>query len=200
VPTGSLPPINSYPVTGPTGSGAPTSTAGGANGGVGGVGGAGGGVGGSGANGGSGTGTGGGSVGGVPVGSTGCVLSVQVQLDKTSSSGPPVYSAGQNPTFNVILHNVGTENCLLDVSNKGIVVTVTTVNGGSSAWTSATCSTDQQDRRVLGPGDGYTNAVKWTRVEPGTKCQNTQAAPAGPYAVTASVSGVSSASVQFSLQ
>lgn len=183
VPTGSLPPINSYPVTGPTGSGTPTSAAGG---GIGGVGGG---------------GSTSGSVGGVPVGSTGCVLSVQVQLDKSTSSGPPVYAAGQDPTFNVILHNVGSANCLLDVSSKGIVITVTAVNNGSTtAWTSATCAPDQTDRRVLGPGDGYTNSVKWPRVEPGTKCQNTQPAPSGSYAVTATVSGVTAASVQFSLQ
>lgn len=188
VPTGSLPPINSYPVTGPTGSGGPTA------GGVGGVGGVGGGVNG---------GTSGGSVGGVPVGSTGCVLAVQVRLDKPSASGPPTYAAGQNPIFNVLLHNAGNGNCLVDVSATGLVLTVTAVDNGSTAtaWTSATCApTTSQDRRVLGPGDSYTSQTTWTRVEPGTKCQNTHQAGAGPFAVNAAVSGVSSASVQFTLQ
>jgi hypothetical protein len=139
------------------------------------------------------------------VGSTGCVLSVQVQLDKTSSSGPPVYSAGQYPAFNVVVHNSGTENCLIDVSTTSLVFTVTAVNGGSAstAWTSATCASGASDRRDLGPGDSYTNAhhpTTWPRVEPGSDCQNKHQASAGAYAVSATVSGVSSASVQFSLQ
>lgn len=201
VPTGSLPPINSYPVTGPTGSGAPTA-GGGANGGVGGVGGAGG-VGGgvTGGNGiGGGAGGSGGSVGGVPVGSTGCVLSVQVQLDKTSSSGPPTYPAGQNPIFNVILRNLGTGNCRIDVSGKGVVVTVSSVADSSTAWTTATCA-GNQDLRVLGPGDGYTEPVKWNRERSVTGCPtNPPTVGSGSYAVTAMASGVSAASVQFGLQ
>ena len=194
VPTGSLPPINSYPVTGPTGSGAPTSTAGGGTGGVGGVGGVGGGGSGNNGNGGA-----GGSVGGVPVGSTGCVLSVQVQLDKTSSSGPPVYSSGQNPVFNVILRNTGTGNCRIDVSGKGVVVTVSSTANSQSMWTSATCA-GNQDLRVLGPGDGFTEPVSWARLASGQTCPSTNHVPNGTYAVTATVSGVSAASVQFALQ
>lgn len=114
-----------------------------------------------------------------------------------------MYSAGQNPVFNVVVHNSGTENCLIDVSSTSLVFTVTAVGGNSTttAWTSATCVTGNvQDRRVLGPGDSYTNATTWTRVEPGTKCQNTHPASAGAYTVNATVSGVSSASVQFTLQ
>jgi len=198
VPTGSLPPINSYPVTGPTGSGAPTSTAGGVNGGGGGVGG--GGTTGGNGSGSSGSGGSGSSVGGVPVGSTGCVLSVQVQLDKTSSSGPPVYSAGQNPIFNVILRNTGSGNCRIDVSGKGVVVTVSSVADSSTAWTSATCA-GNQDLRVLGPGDGFTEPVKWDREKSVTGCPaNPPTVGTGSYAVTAMVSGVNAASVQFGLQ
>jgi hypothetical protein len=196
VPTGSLPPINSYPVTGPTGSGTPTSTSGsgGGNGGAGGAGGAAGGNGG-------GSGSGGvGGTGSVPVGSSGCVLSVTVQLDKSATNGQAVYASGQNPTFNVILHNVGTENCLFDISGKGVVVTVTRVDTGAQVWTSATCA-GAQDRRVLGPGDGATDPVKWDREISVSNCPtNPPTVGAGSYAVTATVSGVSSASVQFALQ
>jgi hypothetical protein len=188
VPSGTLPPINSYPVTGPTGSGTATSTAGGGGTGGGATGGTGGGMGG-----------GGGSSGGVPVGSSGCILSVTMQLDKTSTSGPPAYPSGQNPTFHVILRNSGTGNCLFDVSGKGVVVTVTPVGSATAAWSSATCS-GAQDMRVLGPGDGYTDYVKWTREKSGTSCPSTQTVPAGSYAATAAVSGVSAASVQFALQ
>ena len=202
VPTGSLPPINSYPVTGPTGSGTPTSTNGavGGSGGNGGNGGAGGGTGGAVGGSGSGSGSGGaGGTGSVPVGSSGCVLSVAVQLDKSATNGPAAYASGQNPTFNVILHNVGTENCLFDISGKGVVVTVTRVGGGQ-VWTSATCA-GQQDRRVLGPGDGATDPVKWEREESVASCPaNPPTVGAGSYAVTAAVSGVTAASVQFTLQ
>jgi len=184
--TASLPPINSYPVTGPTGSSTATSTAGSGSGG---------------SSGGSGSGSGsGGSVGGVPVGSTGCVLSVTLQLDKTSTSGLPTYPSGQNPTFNVILKNSGTQNCMFDVSGKGIVVTVTPVGSSTAAWTSATCA-GAQDVRVLGPGDGYTDAVKWARETSESNCPSKPPLVAtGSYTVSAAVSGVSAASVQFTLQ
>ena len=188
VPTSSLPPINSYPVTGPTGSGTAGSTAG-----------AGGGVSG-GSTSGTGGGSGSGSVGGVPVGSTGCVLSIAVQLDKSSTSGPPVYAAGQNPKFNVILRNSGTQNCMFDVSGKGIVVTVTPVGSATAVWSSATCA-GAQDVRVLGPGDGYTDAVGWARIQSEANCpSNPPTVALGSYAVSAAVDGVSAASVQFTLQ
>ncbi|HEU5357285.1 MAG TPA: hypothetical protein VFU65_22625 [Actinocrinis sp.] len=201
MPTGSLPPINSYPVTGPTGSGAATSSAGGGNGAVGGAGGVGGGGANGGGNGSGGSVGGAGSAaGGVPVGSTGCVLSVQVQLDKTSSSGPPTYPAGQNPVFNVILRNFGTGNCRIDVSGKGVVVTVSSMADSSTAWTTATCA-GKQDLRVLGPGDGYTEPIRWDRERSVTGCPaNPPTVGAGSYAVTAMVSGVNAASVQFGLQ
>ena len=188
--TSSLPPINSYPVTGPTGSSTATSTAG--SGGSGGSGGS---------SGGTGSGSGGSSGGvGVAVGSTGCVLSVTLQLDKSSTSGPPTYPSGQNPTFNVILKNSGTQNCMFDVSGKGIVVTVTPVGSSTAAWTSATCA-GAQDVRVLGPGDGYTDAVKWARETSESNCPvNPPVVAAGSYTVSATVSGVSAASVQFALQ
>ncbi len=195
VPTGTLPPINSYPVTGPTGSGKPTATAGGVGGANGGSGGTGGGT-----VGGTGGVVAGGSAGGVPVGSSGCVLSIQVQLDKSSTSGPPTYTSGQNPTFNVILHNVGTGNCLFDVSGRGVVVTVTPVGSSSAVWTSATCA-GNKDMRVLGPGDGYTEPVKWDREKSVASCPSAPPiVDPGAYAVTAAVTGVNAASVQFTLQ
>jgi hypothetical protein len=182
VPTGTLPPINSYPVTGPTGSGTPTAGSTGAVGGIGGVGGT------------------GGSGGAVAVGSSGCVLSIEVRLDKSSAAGPPTYASGQNPTFDVILRNSGTGNCLFDVSGRGVVVTVTPVGSSSSVWTSATCA-GNKDMRVLGPGDGYTEPVKWSRQESVAGCPSTPPiVGSGAYAVAAAVSGVNSASVQFTLQ
>lgn len=205
VPTGTLPPINSYPVTGPTGSGTPAAGsgagAGGAGGSNGGAGGPGGGVGGTGAAGGAGGANGGGSFsGGVPVGSTGCVLSVQLQLDKSATNAPPTYSSGQNPTFNVILKNLGNGNCLFDASGKGVVVTVTPVGSNSAVWTTATCA-GNKDMRVLGPGDGYTEPVKWNRQQSVNGCPSSPPiVNAGAYAVTAAASGVNAASVQFTLQ
>ncbi|MGH6657352.1 MAG: hypothetical protein ACRDVE_19385 [Actinocrinis sp.] len=115
-------------------------------------------------------------------------------------SGPPTYAAGQNPTFSVILHNTGTGNCLFDVSGKGVVVTVTPVGSGTPAWTTSTCA-GKQDMRVLGPGDGYTEPVKWTRARSVASCPtNPPTVSPGAYAVTAAVTGVNAASVQFTLQ
>jgi len=179
------PPINSYPVVGPT-----ASASAGATGSAAGGGGASGGVGGG----------NGGAVTGVS-GSGGCLLAVTVQLDKTAQTGLAVYSAGQNPTFNVILHNQGSGNCRFDVSGKGVVVTVASVdNGGKQVWTSSTCA-GAADLRVLGPGDGYTEQVKWQREQSVTGCPaNPPSVTAGTYAIAASVGGVASATVQFQLQ
>jgi hypothetical protein len=88
---------------------------------------------------------------------------------------------------------------MFDVSGKGVVVTVTPVGSATAAWTSATCA-GAQDLRVLGPGDGYTDFVKWPREKSGTTCPSTQTVAAGSYAVTAAVNGVSAASVQFTIQ
>lgn len=175
------PPINSYPVVGPTGTASAGATGGG------------------GAAGGLGGGNGG-AVTGVS-GSGGCLLTVTVQLDKSAQSGIAVYSAGQNPTFSVILHNTGSANCRFDVSGKGLVVTVASVSGGQ-VWTSATCA-GPTDLRVLGPSDGFTEQVKWSRQQAPTSCPapaNTPTVAAGAYAVAASVGGVASATVQFQLQ
>lgn len=160
-----------------------------------------GGSGGTGATGGAGGASGGaGFPGGVPVGSTGCVLSVQVQLDRSATSGPPTYPSGQNPTFDVILKNTGNGNCLFDVSGKGVVVTVTPVGSGAAVWTTATCA-GSKDMRVLGPGDGYTEPVKWNRQESVSGCPTSPpTVNAGAYAVTAAASGVNAQSVQFTLQ
>lgn len=177
------PPINSYPVVGPT-----NSASGGATGSAGG--------GGGGSTGGGGNG---GSVTGVS-GSGGCLLAVTVQLDKTAQTGIAAYSAGQNPIFNVILHNQGSGNCRFDVSGKGVVVTVASVNNGNQVWTSATCA-GAPDLRVLGPGDGYTEQVKWQREQSETGCPaNPPLVATGAYAVAAAVGGVASATVQFQLQ
>ena len=189
-------------MTGPTGSGTATATAnaGGVGGATGGSGGNGG-IGSIGGTGGTGGATGGGGfTAGVPVGSSGCVLSVQVQLDKSSAGGPPSYPAGQNPTFSVILKNLGTGNCLFDVSGRGVVVMVTPVGSTSAVWTTATCA-GNKDMRVLGPGDGYTEPVKWDREKSVSSCPSAPpVVDPGAYAVTAAASGVNAASVQFTLQ
>ena len=128
------------------------------------------------------------------------MLSVQVQLDKSATSGPPTYPSGQNPTFNVILKNLGNGNCLFDVSGKGVVVTVTPVGSSASVWTTSNCA-DNKDMRVLGPGDGFTEPVKWNRQESVSGCPSSPPiVNPGAYAVTAAVSGVNAASVQFNLQ
>jgi hypothetical protein len=123
-----------------------------------------------------------------------------VQLDKAAAGGLPLYGPGQNPTFTVILRNVGTQNCRFDNSGRGVVVTVTRVDTGAPVWTSATCA-GPQDLRVLGPGDGSSDPVTWDRQISVASCSGTPpTVGAGSYAVTAAVNGVTAASVQFALQ
>lgn len=127
---------------------------------------------------------------------------MQVQLDKSSASGPPTYSSGEEPTFNVMLNNSGPGNCRLDVSGKGVVVTVTPVGSSQAVWTSAACASGGQDLRVLGPGDDSTTVpVKWDRENAVGSCPTApQLVSPGAYTASAAVSGVTGASVQFTLQ
>jgi hypothetical protein len=173
-PTGSLPPAPAYPGVGPT---APvTSTAAAATGSAGATGGPGG------------------------AGSVGCVLTVVVHLDKSGQGGPAVYAADQDPSFSVVLNNVGSANCRFDLSGKGIVITVTPMGSTTGVWSSAACATSA-DLRVLGPSEGYTETVRWRRERAVDSCPSPQpTVNAGSYAVTAAVGGVTAASVQFVLR
>jgi hypothetical protein len=198
--TGSAPPQQSYP-TGPPASGSPgapgmtnvAATGPGSSGGTGGVGGSGGSSGG-------GTGAGSGGAATATSGGSGCLLQVGVRLDKTSSNGPVVYAAGQYPTFSVSVQDVGSANCQIDASGKGVVITVTSVGSQSPAWSSAVCSA-AADLRELGPGDGFNESIAWPRYQSDASCPTTNRPTVAPgtYAVSAAADGVSAASVQFVL-
>ena len=203
--TESGPPGNSYPGE-PTGTGAAGGAAGGANGGA--AGGTGGGTGGTGstagagaANGGTAGGTGGTGSTGANSGGAGCLLTLSVALDRTSSSGPVSYPAGTYPTFRITASDTGTGNCTVNVSGRTLVVTVAEAGGSKPAWNSSICS-GANDLRVLGPTDTQTYPVVWKRWESqGTECPVSQlpTVPLGSYTVSASTDGVTANPVQFIL-
>jgi hypothetical protein len=197
VPTGSAPPPQSYP-TAPPVSGTATATDVAATG----PGGNGDGAGSGGSGSGTGSGSGGSGVGsaGNGAGGTGCLMQIAVHLDKSSSSGPVTYAAGQYPTFGVSAQDEGSANCRIDVSGKGLVVTVTSVGSATAAWSSAVCS-GAADVRELGPGDGYSESVAWPRYQSDASCPTTNKPTVGPgaYTVSAAADGITAASVQFVL-
>jgi hypothetical protein len=180
--TVSGPPGNSYPGGGATGSGS-----------------------GSGASGGSGApsaGTGSGTAqAGLGGGSTGCALSLTIALDRTSSSGAVQYPAGTYPTFKITASDSGSANCTVDVSGRGLVVSVMPLGTTTPVWTSATCS-GAADLRVLGPGDAQTYQVEWKRWETqGQTCPVSELPTVGPgaYTVNAEADGVTTSQVGFDL-
>lgn len=186
MPTGTPGPGNYYPPAGPTtgdGGGAPTTAPGSANG--------------SGSTGGGSSGNTG-SSGGTGVG---CSLNLTLTLDRSPGSGTATYPAGQDPDFIVAAKNSGTGNCLLDVSGKGIVITVTDPGANNATvWTSKTCA-GAADSRALGPGDSYQATTVWQRVRSEPTCaQNPPTAGTGTFVVTATANGATAASVQFVLQ
>jgi hypothetical protein len=188
--TASGPPGNAYP-TGPSGSGSGTASAGG---------------------------PGIGSSGSASVGSTagagatpthqaasgaaaGCALTLTIALDRTSSSGTVQYPAGTYPTFKITAADSGSANCTVDVSGKGLVVSVMPLGTTKSIWTSSVCS-GASDLRVLGPGDSQTYPVAWKRWESqGTTCPVSElpTVPQGTYTVNAEVGGVTTSAVEFIL-
>ncbi|HEX4789064.1 MAG TPA: hypothetical protein VH372_11420, partial [Actinospica sp.] len=197
--TASGPPGNSYPTgNGPSGA---TGTAGG----VGGVGGSGG-VGGTGGSGGAGSiGGGTGGTGGNQAGASGaalgCALTLSITLDRTASSGPAQYPAGTYPTFKITTTDAGSANCTVDVSGKGMDVSVMPLGTTTPVWTSATCS-GSADLRVLGPGDAQTFPVVWKRWETqGDTCPVSKLPTVSPgtYTVNVEADGVTSSQVEFVL-
>ena len=195
--TASGPPANSYP------GGPSTSSSGGSGGGSGGSSG-GAGTGGSSSSAGAGSGSGGtGASGQVASGAAaGCSLSLTLALDRTSSSGPAQYPAGSYPTFKITAADGGSANCTVDVSGKGMVVSVMPLGTTSPVWTSATCS-GASDLRVLGPGDSQAFSVVWKRWETqGTTCPVSAlpTVPQGTYTVNVEAAGVTSSLVEFILE
>lgn len=189
MPSGSLPPEQSYPTAPPASGSAGGTGSGGGSSGTG-----------------SGGGTGGVAVGNpapggaAPAGGSGCVLQVTVRLNRTSASGPVVYAAGQNPTFAVTVQDAGAANCRIDASGKGVVVTVSPAGSADAAWSSAVCST-AADVRELGPGDGYNESIVWPRYKSDSACSatNRPTVSAGTYQVVVSADGVTSTATQFVL-
>lgn len=188
--TASGPPGNSYP-------GNPTGSAGGGSGGGTGASGGSGGTGSTGTGGSGGNGSGQGGGGAV----AGCSISLTLVLDRTSPSGPPQYPAGTYPTFKITTTDAGTANCTVDVSGKGMVVSVMPLGTTTPVWTSATCS-GATDLRVLGPGDAQTFPVAWKRWEAQDDTCPVSKLPTvspGSYTVNVAVGGVTSSQVEFVL-
>ncbi len=183
------PPGNYYPGTGPTGSG------GGGSGATGGAGASGG------ASGAAGSGASGSAQAGLSGQPAGCALSLTLALDRTSSSGPAQYPAGTYPTFKVTASDSGTANCTVDVSGRGLVVSVMPLGTTTPIWSSATCS-GAADLRVLGPGDSQTYQVAWKRWEgQGQTCPVSKLPTVAPgtYTVNAEADGVTTSQVEFAL-
>jgi hypothetical protein len=189
--TASGPPGNSYP-TGPSNSGS-----------------AGAGSGGSGNTGSASAGSTSGSTSGAGAGGTqaasgaaaGCALSLTMALDRTSSSGTVQYPSGTFPTFKITATDTGSANCTVDVSGKGLVVSVMPLGTTKPIWSSAVCST-ASDLRVLGPGDAQTYPVQWKRWETqGTTCPVSKlpTVPQGTYTVNAEANGVTTSVIEFIL-
>ena len=131
----------------------------------------------------------------------GCSLSLTLSLDRTSSSGTVQYPAGTYPTFKIAAADNGSANCTVDVSGKGLVVSVMPLGTTKPVWTSATCS-GASDLRVLGPGDSQTYPVVWKRWESeGTTCPVSElpTVPQGTYTVNVEANGVTSSLVEFIL-
>ena len=191
MPTGTAGAGNYYPPVGPSGSaGASPSAGAGAGGGTPGAG-TGSGSSGSGSNGGA---------DGSSGNSSDCLLALTLTLDHTAGGGPATYSAGQDPQFRVAAKNNGAGNCLLDVSGKGIVITVTQPGSSTPVWTSSDCATSS-DKRALGPGDAYQDDTTWQRIRSQAGCpKNEPSVGTGTYVVTATADGVTAASIQFVLQ
>lgn len=146
----------------------------------------------------SGTGTGSGNG---QAAAAGCSLRLSITLDRTSSSGTVQYPAGTYPTFDIEATDEGSANCTVDVSGKGLLVSVMPLGTTKPIWTSEVCS-GASDLRVLGPGDTQTYPVVWKRWETqGTTCPVSKlpTVPQGTYTVNAEANGITSSLVTFIL-
>jgi hypothetical protein len=197
--TASGPPGISFPGGGPSASGGSGSGSAGA--GSGGSGSASSGSGGSGSPGSGASSTAGSTAKGAVGASAGCTLGLTLALDRTSSAGTVQYPAGTFPTFKITAADSGSANCTLDVSGKGMVVSVMPLGTTKPIWTSVVCS-GAADLRVLGPGDSETFPVAWKRWETqGSTCPVSAlpTVPQGTYTVNVEADGITSSLVQFIL-
>lgn len=148
------------------------------------------------------TGSGSGSSSGGATGATGgnvlsgnanCALSIQLTTNQLT------YASGSDPRFTVTVANVGSDECTIDVSKRGLALTVRQNN--ERVWSSGDCPARiTTDDRQLSPGDTYTETLTWPRQHSAQGCvPNQPAAGPGSYTATASVAGVSSGTVNFQL-
>lgn len=96
-------------------------------------------------------------------------------LDVRLAADATAITAGDPVTFSVKVTNVGLVPCLVDGSDASSSVVITDAAGTDRVWSSGDCA-EGEKLLLLGPGDEWSQAVRWSFVRTVAGCKGGQPA------------------------
>jgi len=109
------------------------------------------------------------------------------------------YAAGEAPSFTVTYTNTSKTPCAIggDKAENGIELNIT--SGAAQTYSKNKCAPAPLKKAELEPGKEATGEIAWDRKSNASGCEKTKDAGKGTYSVVASVNGVASQAVNFTL-
>ena len=108
-------------------------------------------------------------------------------------------AAGEPPSFTVTYTNISKTPCAIggDKAENGIELNIT--SGAAQTYSKNKCAPAPLKKAELEPGKEATGEIAWDRKSNASGCEKTKDAEKGTYSVVASVNGVASQAVSFTL-
>ena len=120
-------------------------------------------------------------------------------LKVTVAPSKKQYAAGEAPSFTVTYTNTSKTPCTIggDKAENGIELNIT--SGAAQTYSKNKCAPAPLKKAELEPGKEATGEIAWDRKSNASGCEKTKDAEKGTYSVVASVNGVASQAVNFTL-
>ena len=120
-------------------------------------------------------------------------------LKVTVAPSKKQYAAGEAPSFTVTYTNISKTPCAIggDKAENGIELNIT--SGAAQTYSKNKCAPAPLKKAELEPGKEATGEIAWDRKSNASGCEKTKDAEKGTYSVVASVNGVASQAVNFTL-
>lgn len=120
-------------------------------------------------------------------------------LKVTVAPSKKQYAAGEAPSFTVTYTNISKTPCAIggDKAENGIELNIT--SGAAQTYSKNKCAPAPLKKAELEPGKEATGEIAWDRKSNASGCEKTKDAEKGTYSVVASVNGIASQAVNFTL-
>ena len=120
-------------------------------------------------------------------------------LKVTVAPSKKQYAAGEAPSFTATYTNTSKTPCAIggDKAENGIELNIT--SGAAQTYSKNKCAPAPLKKAELEPGKEATGEIAWDRKSNASGCEKTKDAEKGTYSVVASVNGVASQAVSFTL-